>query len=153
MVVILARDGRLVMAAEEIRVLVVDDSMATRTGDWQPSSAMGPYVGEGYLHDGGKHDGKASVRFVPKLPRAGNYEVRLFSTPNPNRATNTLVAIHSVNGDRIVRVDQRRPTQDGGPIVLGSYRFVEGNQGWVEIRNDGADGHVIADAVQFVPVP
>jgi two-component system chemotaxis response regulator CheY len=34
MVVILARDGRLVMAAEEIRVLVVDDSMAVSAG-WE----------------------------------------------------------------------------------------------------------------------
>jgi hypothetical protein len=132
--------------------IVVDDSRATRTGDWLSSSTIGPFVGEGYLHDGGKADGKARIRFTPKLPGAGKYEVRLYSTPNPNRATNTLVAIHSVDGDRTTRVDQRRPTQDGAPIVLGVFSFAEGEGGWVELRNEGVDGHVIADAVQFLPV-
>jgi hypothetical protein len=61
--------------------------------------------------------------------------------------------VHFLNGDRTIRVDQRRPTKDGAPIVLGSFAFAEGDGGWVEIRNDGADGHVIADAVQFLPVP
>jgi FAD dependent oxidoreductase len=133
--------------------VVVDDANATKVGDWQHSSAVGPFVGDGYLHDGGKHDATARVRFVPKLPRDGKYEVRLFSTPNPNRATNALVAIHSLDGDRTVRVDQRRVTKEGAPIVVGTYPFAEGDQGWVEIRGDGADGHVIADAVQFVLVP
>jgi FAD dependent oxidoreductase len=120
--------------------VVVDDPAASKVGDWQKSATIGPFVGEGYLHDGGKADGMARIRFAPKLP-------------NPNRATNALVAIHSLDGDRTVRVDQRRATKDGAPIVVGSYPFVEGDQGWVEIRNDGADGYVIADAVQFVPVP
>jgi FAD dependent oxidoreductase len=132
--------------------VVVDDPSASKVGDWQGSATIGPFVGEGYLHDGGKADGMAKIRYAPKLPKPGKYEVRLYSTPNPNRATNALVAIHSLDGDRTIRVDQRRPTKDGGPIVLGSFSFDMTN-GWVEIRNDGADGHVIADAVQFVPVP
>ena len=133
--------------------MVVDDTSATKVGDWQRSAAIGPYVGEGYLHDGGKGDGMARVRFAPRLSKAGKYEVRLYSTPNPNRATNALAAIHCLEGEKTVRVDQRRQGGAGAPIVLGSYSFAEGDQGWVEVRNDGADGHVIADAVQFVPVP
>jgi hypothetical protein len=92
------------------------------------------------------------VRFVPKLPRASRYEVRLFATPDANRASNTPVVIHAADGERTVRVDQRRATADGQPTSLGVFAFA-GEDGWVEIRNDATDGHVIADAVQFMPVP
>ena len=141
------------LAPVKLDGVVVDDEKATRTGDWFESTSVGPFVNYGYLHDGGKADGKARIRYTPKLPRAGKYEVRLYSTPNPNRATNTPVVVHSLDGERTIRVDQRRPLKDGGPIVLGTFSFAEGDAGWVEIRNDGADGHVIADAVQFLPAP
>ena len=133
--------------------VVVDDSKATRTGDWSESSTVGPFVGAGYLHDGGKADGLARIRYTPKVPKAGRYEVRLYSTPNPNRATNAAVAIHSADGERTIRVDQRRPLKDGAPVVLGVFTFETGSAGWVEIGDEGVDGHVIADAFQFVPVP
>jgi hypothetical protein len=147
-----SRAGANTLDPAKLAGVVVDDSKAEKVGDWTGSAAMGPFVGEGYVHDGGKSDGKARIRFTPKLPKAGKYDVRLYSSPNPNRATNALVAIHSHDGDKTIRVNQRQ-TRDGAPIALGSYSFDAGTSGWVEIRNDGADGHVIADAVQFVPVP
>ena len=133
--------------------VVIDDAKATKTGDWSPSAMVGPFVGEGYVHDGGKRDGSARIRFTPKLDRAGRYEVRLYSTPNPNRATNTPVVVHSADGEKTVRVDQRKATPGGGPIVVGVFAFGTGDGGWVEIRNEGTDGHAIADAVQFLPAP
>ena len=36
-------------------------------------------------------------------------------------------------------------------MSLGKYRFEQGNQWFVMVATDGADGHVIADAVQFLP--
>jgi FAD dependent oxidoreductase len=133
--------------------VVVDDVNAIKVGDWATSSSVGPFVGHGYLHDGGKADGLASIRFTPKLPKGGKYEIRLYSTPNPNRATNALVLVHSAAPDQQIRVNQRQPTKDGAPIVLGVFSFEAGDAGWVTLKNDLADGHVIADAVQFVPVP
>ena len=35
-------------------------------------------------------------------------------------------------------------------VKLGVFSFAAGEKGHVEIRNDGTDGHVVADAVQFV---
>ena len=148
-----ARSGVGTIDPAKLGGIVVDDAKATRAGEWLNSATVGPFVGEGYSHDGGKADGKARLRFTPKLPGAGKYEVRLYSTPNPNRATNALVAVHSLDGDRSIRVDERRPTRDGAPIVVGVFSFDEGEGGWVELRNEGVDGHVIADAVQFLPVP
>jgi hypothetical protein len=132
--------------------VVVDDAQATRVGDWSPSTATSPFVGEGYLHDGGKADGSARARFTPKLTEAGRYEVRLYFPPASNRATNTPVLVHARDGERTIRVDQRRPLKDGAPVLLGIFSFDAGVAGWVEIGDEGVDGHVIADALQFVPV-
>jgi hypothetical protein len=37
-------------------------------------------------------------------------------------------------------------------VLLGRLSFEAGAGDWVEVRTDGTDGHVIADAVQFVPL-
>ncbi len=130
--------------------IVVDDAQATKTGDWIASTAQSPYVGEGYLHDGDQAKGKLRIRFIPKLPADGMYEVRLYYTTNANRATNVPVVIHHADGEQTVTVNQRQTLKEGPPKKLGAFRFTAGTSGWVEIRNDGTDGYVIADAVQFV---
>ncbi len=133
--------------------VVVDDLAASKEGDWSPSTSSSPFVGEGYVHDGGKGNGQAKIRFTPKLPRAGKYEVRFYSTAHPNRSTRTAVRIHADGPDQTITIDQRKPTKDNEPIILGQFLFPEGTAGYVEIGNVGTDGFVIADAVQFVPVP
>jgi hypothetical protein len=130
--------------------VVVDDVRAARTGAWVESSSTAPFVGEGYLHDDNKDRGKLRVRFTPKLPAAGRYEVRLFYPAHTNRATNALVVVHHAEGEKQVRVNQRQPPKGERGLPLGVFSFAAGEGGWVEIRNDGADGFVIADAVQFL---
>jgi hypothetical protein len=131
--------------------IVVDDDAATKTGDWVHSASTGGYVGDGYLHDGSAGRGQRRVRFTPKLPAAGRYDVRLFYPAFSNRATNVLVVVHSRDGDKMIRVNQQ--TGHGGKGAdLGVFTFDAGDAGYVEVRNDGADGFVIADAVQWVPV-
>jgi hypothetical protein len=49
-----------------------------------------------------------------------------------------------------VRVNQKL-AHDGKGVRLGVFAFDAGKKGYVEIRNDGADGYVIADAVQWIP--
>ncbi|MCI0458938.1 MAG: FAD-dependent oxidoreductase [Gemmataceae bacterium] len=135
--------------------IVVDDTQATKTGAWVASTSAGPFVGEGYLHDGNEGQGTRRVRFTPKLPKAGQYEVRLFYSPHANRATNVKVVIRHVEAEAqtTVRVNQRLPLKEQGRGVrVGVFAFEAGERGWVEVQNDGADGFVIADAVQFVPV-
>ena len=83
---------------------------------------------------------------APKLPAAGTYEVFVLYPPHANRATNAMIVVHSQDGEKTVRVDQRRALDKS----LGAYGFAADGSGWVEIRNDGADGYVVADAVQFV---
>jgi ribulose 1,5-bisphosphate synthetase/thiazole synthase len=139
--------------ASKLAGIVVDDTQAAVTGEWAHGASAGPFVGDGYLHDGNEEKGQKRVRFTPKLPKAGRYEVRIIHSPLANRATNVPVVIHSADGEKTVVVNQRQPLKDNQPLKLGVFSFEAGAAGWVEIRNDATNGHVIADAIQFVPVP
>jgi hypothetical protein len=133
--------------------IVVDDPAARRTGDWKESSATGPHVGAGYLHDGNSNKGTMRVRFTPRLPKAGRYEVRLFYPPASNRASNVVIVVTSNDGEKKILLDQRKSWPGVAGVKLGVFAFAAGEKGHVEIRNDGTDGHVVADAVQFILQP
>jgi hypothetical protein len=133
--------------------IVLDDTAAQRQGFEQVSRAAGPYIGDGYRHDGGTDRGKQSARYIPDLPAAGKYEVRLSYSPHPNRATNVPVTIIHADGKTTVKVNQRQaPAVDRAFVSLGVFRFEKGKTGAVEISNAGVDGHVIIDAVQWLAV-
>ena len=132
--------------------VVVDDPAAERKGFDGVSSLVGPYVGEGYRHDGGTDRGGQWARFRPDLPAAGRYEVRLSYTANPNRATRAPVKVAHAGGEAEVTVNQQKPGPIGGAWVsLGTFTFAAGKVGHVEVGNRGADGHVVIDAVQWLP--
>lgn len=130
--------------------IVIDDADAAKTGDWKQSSSATPFVGAGYLHDDNGNKGVMRVRFTPKLPHAGRYEVYLVYAPNPNRATNVPVVVHAADVEHVVKVNQRLPLKAANRHRLGTLAFAANGSDWVEVRNDGTDGYVIADAVVFV---
>jgi cytochrome c553 len=138
--------------AADLTGVVVDDAEATLVGDWLFSTYEKGYVGKGYLHDKNEGKGEKSATFVPYLPRAGRYEVRLWFTPGTNRATNVPVRVDHLDGQTPVKVNQREAGPiDGWSIALGRFRFAEGSDAVVTVSTEGTDGHVIIDAVQFVP--
>ena len=135
--------------------IVVDETKAQLTGEWQYSTHTPPYVGLGYLHDMKAGKGHKAVTFTPELPQAGWYEVRLAHCYNVRRATNTPVTIHHADGDTTLRINQQEePPHEHLFRTLGTFRFEKGHAGWVRISNDGTDPTkvVIADAVHFLPV-
>lgn len=130
--------------------IVIDDIDAQLTGPWGPSTSWKKWLGVSYLHDGDKRDGKCSATFNAKLPQPGQYEVRFAYTPNANRASNTLVEVHHRDGVLTTRINQKKAAPiDELFVSLGKFNF--GEQAKVVVRNDGADGYVIADGVQFLP--
>ena len=132
--------------------IVVDDEQAERKGFESKSSSVGPFVGDGYRHDGGTKDGKQTATFTPDLPKAGKYEVRICYSPNPNRATNVPVIVHHGGGMSSMKVNQRKaPTVSGTFVSLGTFEFEKGKPGKIVISNEGTDGYVIIDAVVFIP--
>jgi hypothetical protein len=135
--------------------IIVDETNAQLTGDWQYSTHTPPYVGLGYLHDMKAGKGLKSVTFTPELPKAGWYEVRIAHCYNIRRATNTPVTLHHADGDTTLRINQQEEPAHGRLFrTLGIFRFEAGRNGWVRVSNEGTDPSkvVIADALQFLLV-
>ncbi len=140
----------MAISPKKIDGIVVDDRDAKFVGAWEESAHIRPFIGRGYHHDGNQAKGKSSVSFATKL-KPGKYDVRLAYSANSNRASNLPVAIHSAEGKKQVTIDQRKqPNVDDLFVSLGQFTFDESAE--VVVSNDGTDGHVIVDAVVFVPV-
>ena len=132
--------------------VVVDDTAAALKGFEATGHTSPRYVGDGYRHDGNAEKGMMTARYVPALPAAGSYRVAISYSINGNRATNVPVTIRHANGEAKVLVNQKlKPAIDGLFHVVGTFEFSAGQAGWVEIGNAGTDGHVIVDAVQWLP--
>ena len=132
--------------------LVFDDDAAQQVGAWSTSTSISGFVGAHYWHDGDQAKGEMSFRFNVRVKAAGPYEVRLAYTANPNRATNVPVTIRHADGQTAVRVNQKQPPPINKAFVsLGKFRFDPRQPAWIELSNEGTDGHVIADAVQLLP--
>jgi hypothetical protein len=141
-----------IVAASALPGVVVDDLQAKRVGSWRVSTSVRPYIGVGYLTDDGDRTEAKTLTFLPELPEAGKYEVRFAYTASSNRASNVQVTVFSADGDKAITVDERQvPTLEGHFVSLGQHNFEKNGQGFVVVSNEGANGHVTADAVQFLP--
>lgn len=141
-------------AAPEIPAgILMDDDAGEFTGDWVNSTKQRAIVGKGYRHDNNREQGGKSARFTPDILQAGPYEVRLIYVATSNRASNAPVTVISAEGEQKLAVNQRQEVmEDGVPRALGVFTFEAGKKGGVLISNTDANGFVVVDAVQFVPV-
>jgi hypothetical protein len=133
-------------------MVIVDNIAAVATGSWTGSTSAPGYYNTNYMTDGntGTTGGK-SIRFTPDLPVAGAYDVYIRWASGTNRASNTPVDINYDGGSNNYRINQQ--IDNGVWKYLGTYNFAAGTAGNVLIRNDSANGYVIADAVKFVLHP
>jgi hypothetical protein len=131
--------------------VVVDDEAAAAQGDWIQGTVITPFVGQGYRHDNNANKGASTMNFTAELPSPGRYEVRLAYSSQSNRARHVPVTVHHRDGVRSVAIDQRKkPNIQGCWISLGHFDFDQ--RARVVVGDEGTDGYVIADAVQFLPV-
>jgi len=119
----------------------------TVTGTWSQSTVITPYYGNYYLWTSGTSGD--SVQFTPNLPAAGAYQVYAWWTAYTNRATNAPFSI--VNAKGTASVTENQQINGGQWISLGIYSFNAGTGGSVTVSDTGANGNVIANAVEFVP--
>ena len=115
------------------------------SGSWTASvgnSGVSPFYGSDYLHDGNLGSGSEVEWIFGETDPLTIYTVSAQWASHPNRASNAVYSIHHDGGVSTVAVDQRQ--QGGEFIALGDYVGVTK----VTLENDGADGYVIADAVQ-----
>ncbi len=133
--------------------IVIDDIDATKKGDWQTSTSSSSFIGHGYNHDGNLQNGMCSAVFETKLPNSGMYEVRMAYQPNSNRSSKVKVNVVSSTGSKFVTVNQKdNPPIDSLFISLGTYPFTDQQPAQITISNEGSDGYVVIDAVQWLEV-
>ncbi len=131
--------------------IIVDNTDARATGDWSEGTTVSPFLGRNYAHDRAAGKGHSMTYTLP-IATAGRYELRISYTANANRASNVTVTVNHADGAEVYRVNQKKkPEVDGLFHRLGVVRL-DSTHNTVVITNEGADGHVIADAVQAIPV-
>ena len=142
-----------VIAVKDVPGVVVDDAAAKKVGEWKDSTHSGTYIGAGYVHDDAKGAGEKTLTFDPDLPATGRYEVWFAYSPGQSRAKDVPVTVFSADGEKTLHLDLTpNPPIRGRFVSLGQYRFEKDGQSFVLISNEGAKGHVTADAMAFIPV-
>jgi hypothetical protein len=132
--------------------IVVDDEQAQFTGTWESGHTIPGFVGSGYHHDHDAEKGKRTAVFSAPKSLAGRYEVRLSYTVQSNRATNVPVVVEAADGEHRYTVNQKKwPEVDGAFHKLGILTFAADKPARVIVSNTGTDGHVVVDAVQWLP--
>lgn len=143
------RANRRAVSLKDLPGIVIDDDKAELKGAWKTSATVGPYVANGYRHDGNADKGAKSATFRATL-EPGRYDVRIAYSPNENRASNVPVTITAGGRSEHRRLNQRQPLTGGtGFASLGALEL--SGPVTIEIGTEGTDGYVIIDAVQFVP--
>lgn len=141
------------LTASSLPGIVVDDNAARAEGEWVSSTSAARFIETGYRHDAhgaGLVPEEKWLVFPVELPEAGDYEVRLAFPAHPNRSSKTTIAMVTAEGEKTVILDQRKKAGDeNGFVSLGVHPFAAGTCE-VIVNNAGADGFVVADAVQFL---
>lgn len=136
----------------QLEGIVVDDERIETKGSWKPSSTNGPFVGFGYRHDENQNKGELEATFTAKIGESGNYRIRISYPKNNNRATNVPVTVKSASGTKSVTLNQREVASNDPFHEIGTFALKEGETASVTISNEGTDGYVIIDAVQWLKV-
>lgn len=138
----------------EPEVLVDDRDRASLkiSGNWQ-SGEKGGY-GPSYLYaQGGK---TASVRFIPQIRTAGQYDVYTYLPKIENGAAQTSVTVFDgkETGKRNLDVAGLKVEgqTSGEWLPLGRYTLPKGKSSYIELSAGDATGAIVADAMLFVPV-
>ena len=138
------------VSLKSLKGIVLDDSSAKLKGTWIPSQSTSSFVGSSYRHDNNEASRVKSATYETSL-KPGTYEVRVSYSANPNRASNVPVRVTSAKGTESFTINQKqKPAIDGLFHSLGKFQFDQ--TGKVTISNEKVNGHVIIDAVQWLPV-
>lgn len=147
-----AQDRRAGVDAAKQPGVVADDREAKLAGTWGDSTSQGKWIGPSYRFVAPADAAGAAATFTAKLPAEGRYEVRMAYSTAGNRATNVPVTIRHADGEAKRTVNQKEaPPVDGLFLPLGTFRFTASGPAEVRVTGEGVDGHVIVDAIQWLP--
>lgn len=132
------------IAASLTEVIVDNDDPDTAiSGEWRVSGGANPWQGKSVYNNSG-----GVFRWLPELPQTGTYQVYAWWTYHENRSVAVPYRIAHLNGIDTVTVNQRDPAIGGQWILLGTYDFISGDSGYVEVSSES--GQASADAIKLV---
>ncbi len=147
--------GKMTLDNLPLAGVIYDNADVEIQGKWRTSTLNSVRFGADYIvHDPKKGDetGKRAI-FRGALPENGEYEVRIAYSADKSRATRVPITVEHGKSATAVNLDQTRPPLVGGLFQpVGRFRFEKGARANVVIETTGADGYIIVDAVQFIPV-
>ncbi|WDE04464.1 hypothetical protein SG34_024520 [Thalassomonas viridans] len=123
-----------------------DKVWAVQNGDWDVSSASGPYGEQSLYNSAGD-----TFEWHFTLPGSENYQVYAWWTQSSLRSESVPYRIHYGDNISEVRVNQRLAGTGGQWVLLGSYVFPAGSESYIEIQ--GVEGAASADAIRLVRIP
>ncbi|MEM7479191.1 MAG: DUF1553 domain-containing protein [Planctomycetota bacterium] len=156
---IIEQQARIKKAEEKLKELqtelvaygvTVDDTEAATKGPWRKSTHRPNRIGAHYLATD-KNKAPCSITWRAKLPEAGKYELRVSFGGGSGLATKAKYLVKHAEGESKLVVDQSvKPSIDGLWQPIGQFEF--GKSAEVQLTDKDAGGHVIADAIQLVPL-
>lgn len=138
---------------ENLSGMVVDGEKIKLLGQWEKSSSLRPFVGDGYYHDGngGKGMRSAVFSFIPQ--KSGLHELKVSFVPAGNRAGSVEYKVEDEKGQSKITIDQRKKGEfDDIWYSLGSYEYKKGKTYSVSLDNQDTQGYVVADAIRVIPL-
>jgi len=139
--------------------VVVDDSEAKTTGSWRKSTNRKNHIGDHYLVSKPATEPN-TITWKAKLPKAGKYEIRVSFGGGGGLAKTAGYFVTHIGGEEKLVINQTKsPTIGGIWFPIGQFDFakVSINEGEpdaviaeIRLTDKEANGHLIADAVQFI---
>ncbi|MGL4512629.1 MAG: fibronectin type III domain-containing protein [Lacipirellulaceae bacterium] len=137
------------------RVLDNDDVGVTFSGAWSDGTSSVYYTGDAdadavrFRFATTSATETAVATYAPNLPSAGYYPVYTWAPAGTNRAVNQVYRVNHSGGATEVTVDHSRV--GNGLVYLGTYHFLAGSAGNVEISNRSSEVGkvVVADMIRF----
>jgi hypothetical protein len=133
--------------------LILDDTQAELSGEWERSRNFQPHVGTGYLHDEQRSDGKSRAVFRFKAPADGEFELRMAYSAHETRTTRLPVTLSDGTSAQALVVDQTVPLPAGEAFrTISRIPMRKGVEYTLTVTNQDTNGFVILDAFQLLPV-
>ncbi|NDV81904.1 FAD-dependent oxidoreductase [Bacteroides sp. 51] len=136
--------------------ILIDNNDTRRvvvTGEWK--TEMWKAYGLNFFTDDSKGSVAKSLKYTPQVAKDNEYTLYMYF-PKVDEAT-SKTTIKVFDGSQLHDVVVKREDivvegQTSGEWVnIGKYRLPAGDNSYVELSNQGADGVVVADAVLFIP--
>ncbi|AWL11151.1 Beta-lactamase [Saliniradius amylolyticus] len=145
-----AQNGGSGCQAPPVNDLVLDNSQATLSGNWQSDSRGNKHYGSNYLLDEQPSVGTESARYDFTGLAAGTWQLSAYYPANRNYASNVSLTVDDGAASQVLTLDQTSNGSQWNPV--GTYAVAQGATLSATIESSGANGSVVADAMrlQFV---